>query len=265
MRCLYREHKFLAGNYMDVAIFPVFKNAKKRGAKAKPTSEIQKKLNQRRAENYLSLLMNANFKKGDYEIVLTYSDENLPQSADELLRDTRNFTRRLKRLYKKHGIEEVKYIVIPEESSRFHAHIPVTGGIDPRLILPLWTYGYINIIPLQFDMYGLTARAHYLTKETKKNAEHRSFSKRWYASRNLEKPKETKRDARISARKAEELATISAEERREWEKLYPNYVLVETTPSYNELNGGFYIYAKFYKKGTRFDVQPKKKSRDEGK
>ena len=256
MRRLYRETRTVAGNYMDVDIFPVFKNPKKRGVKAKPTCEAQAMLNQRRSEDLLTQLVNENFTNRDIWITLTYTEDTVPAEPKDVLRDAQNYVRRLKRLYRRLGIKDVKYIIVPEETSRFHVHIFVTGCENRDDIEALWKYGYANARRIRFNEHGATALAHYSTKERKNGKS--VFSRRWYASRNIVRPVPIPRDARISAKKAEELATVSAEDKREWRKLYPDYVLVESESFFNELNGGWYVRAKFYKKGTVFDFEPRK-------
>ena len=71
MRCLYRERRYYCGDYLEVDIFPVFKKQNGRGKKAKPTSEVQAKLNQHNAEQKLIRILNENFTLDDIEIHLT--------------------------------------------------------------------------------------------------------------------------------------------------------------------------------------------------
>ena len=47
MQRRYREKKYYCGEYLEVAIYPVYTQPKKRGKRSKPTSEIQQRLNQR--------------------------------------------------------------------------------------------------------------------------------------------------------------------------------------------------------------------------
>ena len=46
----YREKKYYCGEYLEVAIYPVYTHPKKRGKGRKPTTEIQQRLNQRHTE-----------------------------------------------------------------------------------------------------------------------------------------------------------------------------------------------------------------------
>ena len=82
MRCMYRERRYFCGDYLEVDIFPVFCKQRGRGRKARPTSEVQTRLNEHNSEQKLIRLLNANFTGADYEIHLTYSNENMPESAN---------------------------------------------------------------------------------------------------------------------------------------------------------------------------------------
>ena len=53
MQRKYRQKKYHCGEYLEVVIYPVYAKAKGRGKRCKPTSEIQKRLNQRHAEGKL--------------------------------------------------------------------------------------------------------------------------------------------------------------------------------------------------------------------
>ena len=53
MRRLYRERRYVCGDYLEVDIFPVFKKQAGRGMRAKPTSETQARLNEHNAEQQL--------------------------------------------------------------------------------------------------------------------------------------------------------------------------------------------------------------------
>ena len=132
MRCLYRERRYHCGNYLEVDIFPVFQKQSGRGKKAKPTSEVQARLNEHNAEQKLIRILNANFTPEDIEIHLTYTDENLPSTPEEAERDVANYLRRVKRLRKKLELPALKYVNVPGGGiggTRFHFHITMSGGV----------------------------------------------------------------------------------------------------------------------------------------
>lgn len=265
MKCLYRERRYYCGDYLEVDIFPVFKKQNGRGKKAKPTSEVQARLNQHNAEQKLIRILNANFTRDDLEIHLTYSDENLPETPEEVKRDAQNFLRRVKRLRKKLGLPELKYVVVPSggiDGTRFHLHITMNGGIDRSTIEELWGYGYANSKRLQFNENGVEGLARYVARQFSAHKNELPFGKRWSGSLNLVIPPQKDRDGKISQKKAKELATVDSDNREPFERLYKGYRLSEVRPFHNEVNGGYYLHVKLYREGSRFANNRKRKRRD---
>ena len=252
MRCLYREKKHFCGEYLEIDIFPVFEYQRGRGKKRKPTSETQKRLNQRNAERKLIRLLNTNFSKQDIRFDLTYDNEHYPTTPEEAQREMQNFLRRVKRFRKKNGMPDLKYVAVTEigkKSARFHHHIVMSGGVSINDLAEIWGRGYTTAKPLQFDEQGIVGIAKYLIKEP-------ILGKRWSASRNLEKPKISERDGRLSQRKIKQWHDSGEDNRLEIEKAYEGYYLSEIKPYYNEVNG-YYITVLMYKK-------PQKKKRKRG-
>ena len=71
MRTVYREKKYVCGEYLDVFVYPVFETGKSGGGKRtkrKPSTEAQKKLNQRHRKEKLERKLHANFTPEDLEI-----------------------------------------------------------------------------------------------------------------------------------------------------------------------------------------------------
>lgn len=264
MRCLYRERRYFCGDYLEVDVFPVFRKQGGRGKRARPTSEVQARLNEHNAEQKLIRLLNANFTPDDIEIHLTYRQENLPNTPEEAERDAQNFLRRVKRLRKKLGLPELKYVNIPEggfEGTRYHFHITMNGGIDRSRLEELWGYGYANSKKLQFNENGVEGLARYITKQFRSHKDELPFRKRWTASKNLIIPKPKDRDGKLSRRKVEELATIEANSNEAFERIYEGYHLSECKPFYNEVNGGYYLHIKMYRDGAWFQNTKKRKRR----
>lgn len=254
MRTIYREKRYICGEYLDVYIFPAYRCPGSHTKRGKPTSEGQKKLNERHSQEQIVRLFHANFTEDDIELHLTYKIQ--PESADEAKRDIQNFIRRLRRLRKKLGLPDLKYICVTEQSGkgRYHHHITVNGGIDRDMLEKLWGFGYANSRRLQFSENGLEGLGKYITKAP-------IFSRRWNRSKNLIDPKPITRDGRISGHKAKELACDTTNN-SEYENLYPGYCLAEAEAFYNDVNGGRYIFARFYRKDGRF-MKPKRR-RDQG-
>lgn len=249
LKSLYREKRFKCGKYLEVNVFPVFEYQHSRGKKKKPTSDVQKRLNQVNAERKLIRLLNTNFTPRDIRFDLTYNAEHLPESPEDAQRQMQNFLRRVKRFRKRQGLPDLKYVATTEvgkSNGRVHHHIVMNGGVDITDLANLWGRGYTTAKPLQFDDTGIVGIAKYLTKEP-------ILGKRWCASKNLDKPAESQRDGRIPKYKAKELNNGGGgvECREYLEKLYDGYVLADCQPFYNDINGGYYITIIMYQKPVK--------------
>lgn len=91
MKTVYREKRYYCGEYLDVYIYPTYRQGRSRGKRSKPTSAAQAKLNQRHREEKLVRLLHANFTPDDLEIHLTYQLQ--PESPEEAQRLLRNYIR----------------------------------------------------------------------------------------------------------------------------------------------------------------------------
>ena len=284
MKCLYREKIYRCGEYLEVEVFPVFKKASGgRRAKYKPTNEMQARLNQRRAERSLIRILNGNFTEDDISVTLTFDAKSLPESYEDAEKAAKNFLRRVKRLRKKKGLPEIKYVMIGG-SGRYHFHIPMSGGLGDKELAALWPYGYCNVIHFRFNENGIEGHAKYIanqfdedqyggedllsmfdideeTGEVIENAEcrmqnaksKRAKGKRRYScSKNIVRPVAEERDGEITSSKVEELATVDSGSRRAFEKLYPGYCFSDCKPYYNSENGGYYLQVKMYRQDASF-------------
>ena len=255
MRTVYREKKYVCGEYLDVFIYPVFEAGAPSGGKRvkrKPSTEAQKKLNQRHREEKLVRLLHANFTPNDLGIHLTYKGAQ-PGSDEEAARNLRNFIRRVKRMRKKLDLPPLKYIAVTERGKRggrYHHHVTLSGGIDRDELEELWNYGYANSRRLKFTEEGLAGLGHYIVKSP-------VGKKAWTASKNLVDPEPRTRDGRISGRKARELAE-NIQDNTRFEKLYPGYLMSAAEAFHNDVNGGCYLAARFYRQDGKF-IKPKSK------
>lgn len=235
MRSLMRECRHCSGDYMEIDIYPVRKISKSRKAKYKPSSETQKKLNQKNAARRLTWLIQENFGTNDYYIGLNYPaeyDVNLAE-ADKLLK---NWLRRIKRKYQKAGFE-FKYITtteIGDKKHRPHHHVICSGELGATILRQEWdkqfeaykkkpSTSFSHAKHLQFTRTGLAGIAFYTCKDT--SLAYRSYN----CSKNLRRPEAENRDGRISGKKLQELRAdcFNAEE---FEKLYPGYEFVDADP-----------------------------------
>lgn len=271
-RVIQRERRILHGDYMTVQVFPVFAKAGKRSKSCKPSSEIQKKLNQKYREDKLTYLMNENFKPGDLEIGLGYSDEFLPESYEEVQKDIRNFVRRLKRYREKNGLDDLKYLYVIERgarSGRWHAHFATNGDMDRDAVEKLWGKGYAHSFRMEFDDEGVKGLSKYKLKEPETiSAKIESGQKihRWAASKNLRQPKILKeRDGYISKKTVAEIREGAVTE-KEIERLYPGYTITSWKPYKNNINAGEYLTIQLKKtETTRAKKEVFKKCQDSTK
>lgn len=260
MRTVYREKKYVCGEYMDVFIYPVFETGTPGGGKRKkrkPSTKAQEKLNQRHREEKLTRKLHANFTPEDLELHATYSTQ--PGSDKEALRDRSNFIKSLRRYATRHDLGEVKYIGVTERGKRggrYHHHftIHVEKGIDRDVLEELWTktegHGYANTKRLQFNEEGLVGLGTYISKSP-------IGYRAWTSSRNLVDPEPKTRDGRISGRKARELAENIKDATR-FEKLYPGYLCAKAVAFHNDVNGGCYLKVNLYREDGKF-IRPKQK------
>lgn len=234
-----REQIYVTGDYMDGAIYPVYQPAGRRRKRCRASSAIQAKINQRNAERKLIRLVHQNFTHEDLAVTLTFRAGEEPEDEKSALLCVRNYIARLRRLYKKLGIE-LKYIYAIEyggTKGRCHVHMMITGGADRDVIEGVWGLGYANTKRLQFDAKtGLTGLSKYTVKD-------KHFFKRWSGSRNLVKPEPAEIDGKISREDAQEIADrIEDGTAAEYfERLYPDYILVEASAERNGRNHEWYI------------------------
>ena len=254
MQRRYREKKYYCGEYLEVAIYPVYTHPKKRGKRSKPTTEIQQRLNQRHTEGRLRRLLHTNFTPSDLFATLTFDDSSLPESVEDAQRLLHNFLRRLKRKYTRLGLD-AKYIYVLEygqEHNRLHIHLVLTGGITRAELAKLWGLGEVNADALRFEKDGLAALAKYLTKGGE--SDERPTWKRWSGSRNLEQPTVTQRDGRLSHRKIADLCQNGGDADY-LETQFDGYEMADYSLEVSEdIYGGYYLAATLKKIPTRVDT-----------
>ena len=257
MRHCQRENIYYSGNYMDVQVFPVHQTKKyQRRARFRPTSEMQAKLNERNRIDYLWRLINLNFGLRDLAITLTYMDDSMREESDENLeqatKDWACFTRRLRKLYKEKGLT-LKYAALPhfaKNSTGYHFHVFMTGGVTFEEIEECWQLGIVHDERLMFDENGVEGYIRYVIGG-------KAGSKKWFCSKNLIRPgKPEQRDGRIGKK---EMFLFQIEDKEAIGALYPGYVCTSVSWEYNELYGGEYARARFYRKGAPFYYDQYKK------
>lgn len=249
-----REKRIKSGKILEVQLYPVTDNGRRRDCKHRLTSEAQKRINHKNKIKKLQRLIEANFKENeDYYLTLTYRDDEAPRDYAAVHRNVKNYFDRLRRIRVKAGLPELKYIYVIEctggKRSHLHwnIHIIINGGIDRLTIKKLWKYGdYNKVEELVMNENGFEALAKYFTKEY--NNELLPKNRKLYnPSRNLIKPTETINDNPHIARTCSGIARIAKERVNDfeyWERKYKGYRFIACEPKYNEFNGWWYIFVR---------------------
>ena len=167
-------------------------NNKNRIKRNKPTTEQQKKINENNSVNMVTRILQMNFKGGDLHIILTYKNENYPDTVQAIRKNKELFIRRLAYAYKKHGYE-LRYIQATEyKKKRVHHHmiinaIPEISAADIQN--KIWKKGFVKSTPLEDNGY-YEPLAQYLVKETSMtfNTNERVYAQRYTTSRNIKRP-----------------------------------------------------------------------------
>ena len=193
----YIEEICVAGKTIEVHKYYSYRHhskGEKRAKKEKPTSEAQKKVNQRRAAKELRRLMNHNFVDGDLLVRLDFFKAVFPLSSTQMQKLISKCIRKLQGKFRKVG-KELKYIYVKEVGPRGGRHIHmVMSKCDTDLLRECWPHGGIHVDPLisggQYEKI-----AEYFIKYAAKTeeTEGKLIGKRWYASRNLVRPVPKKR------------------------------------------------------------------------
>lgn len=242
----YRARTIKSGDVLECEVYPIWNTQNEaRKAKKQTTREAQRNLNVKNAKKRLIRKINANFTEDDICITLTY--KNAVPDLEQARKDIRNYIRRVRNYRQKNGLQEMKYIYVIEfgtdgRRKRVHHHV-IMSGMDRDEAERLWQgRGWANARRLQPDDYGLEALARYMVKEP-------NGGKRWCASRNLEKPKITVADTKISKRKVEQMATDFEEKPAAiFGKLFPEYTFNDCAVRFSDFVAGAYIYARMRKK-----------------
>ena len=168
----------------------------KRVKNFKDTDEAQMKVNERKAEERLRWLLNANFSENDLHVVLHYGDK--PQDFEQIEEDAKKFLSVLKRDLKKSGAV-LKYVLCIETKRMSNPHIHlVLNDMDAKIIKDAWkkTVGktYVSITMLD-DRGNHAELASYFVKETKSTIarwkQGKKHKKRFWCSQNLLHPEPT--------------------------------------------------------------------------
>lgn len=201
----YYEKRIQSGPYLEVYRYHALRSPGKqtpRGPAERDTTEYQEELNSVAAWKKLFRLELCNFSRAAGDLFVTVTHRERITEADAI-REERNLIARLKRLRKRLGLPELKYIAVTEEQGRWHTHLIMSGGLTLEQLVKVWgDRGRVAVSTLE-DQNNYRELARYLTTDHKecrrKTDEHgdpalktprRKYQRRWHASRNLARPVE---------------------------------------------------------------------------
>lgn len=252
----YAVRTIRAGEIVELEAYPVFKPGTRSAQRAEAggTREAQKQVNARNRRKHIARLVNANFKKGDVVITLTYAQE--PESDARAHKDLRNYIDRLKRLHKRMiaagelaAEHELKWLCVTEitakdgRPARVHHHF-VCNLQDRELLEACWQKGRANARRLQPDKFALTAIAKYISKAPANKS-------RLRRSANLREPQVTYARKKLSRKRAQAIAQdMDCAAPEILGKLYPGCELLSCEVRLSEFVQGAYIYAMMRRDGN---------------
>lgn len=188
-----------------------------RAARENLSTEKMEEYNCLEAKRRCARMVNTNFKEGDLFLTLTFRERVDIKTA---LRLFRNFIERLKRLRKRKGYAELKYLyVVERKNKREHVHLVINKmDLTMKELKEVWGLGRVMVSILEpgGDYTGL---AYYITKEN-----YKEYGKRWSGSRNLEKPKV-------------KVTLVSEEKKTKRLRVPKNYKVIEEVQYYSEITG----------------------------
>lgn len=265
-----------AGRHLYLESYPIWdtrteKNAQEKAKAIRQRSkEAMDRLNARRAQRKLEILINANFGAGDMLVTCTYLQGEGPESAERAARDAANMIGRLKRIYTRMG-KDLRYIYVTEMQSsrkgvRYHHHMILSEGPSREQVEEAWTArrgrkptgrGLCNTRRVQKQPEGLTGWAKYITKSAAGygKGQETATVRKWCASKNLKRPEPSVADKKISRRRVEKIARDMTTDKRATrevlEKLYPGYEMLECSVRTSEWVAGAYISVLMVRKEDR--------------
>ena len=271
-----RTRTIKAGDLLYCSSYPIWDTATRRDAQQqldkakerKGTSDAQRKLNARKAEEKLVQLINANFGPGDHLVTCTYAQGKEPPELATAQRNMRNYMARIKRMCRRSGVEDPQYVYVTEVThsnrwgTRYHHHMVLRASIPRETVEELWIkhHGICNTRAAQRMKEGLTGWAKYIAKQicSEAHEQRRTLdetlkrSHRFAASKGLKIPAATEADKKISRRRVEKIAMEIKRDpdlaRLHMEACYPGYEVLELDVKTSEWVTGAYVYAVMCRK-----------------
>lgn len=189
----YIKEVCVAGKTIEVSKYYTARwgaKGEKRKAREERSSEAQKAINQRKAEKELRRILNTNFSDGDLLVRLDFTRERAPTGSVEMQEMIAAAVRKMRIKMRKAG-QELKYVYVKEIGPRGGRHIHmVMSKTDTDILRACWPHGGIHIDPLTSNGQYAKIAAYFVKYAARtEQTEGKLIGKRWYGSRNLEKPK----------------------------------------------------------------------------
>lgn len=286
-----RTRTIKAGNLLYCSSYPIWDTSTRRDAQErltrarekKGTTDAQRRLNARKAEEKLVQIINANFGAGDHLVTCTYAAGREPPDLPAAQKNMRNYMARVKRLCKRKGLPDPAYVYVTEITNsnrwgvRYHHHMVMRCGLTREEVENLWTktHGICNTKQAQRLKEGLTGWAKYIAKQVCSESFRGGGSRpphkgsisegagkaqamtegvdlfatrhRWAASKGLIIPQPTEADKKISRRRVEKIAQDIQRDpdlaRLHLEACYPGYEVLEMNVKTSEWITGAYVRA----------------------
>lgn len=193
----YIEEVCEAGDVIEISKYYAYRahvKGEKREKRKKPTGESQKKINQRKAEKDLRLLMAANFKNEDALVRLDFS--NRPGGSEEMQELISKAVKDIRKEYAREG-KILRSIYTKEVGPKGSRHIHMLMGREDmdvlKVLVKCWPNGGIHIDPVRTAPDFSKIAAYFIKYAAKtEETEGKLIGKRWYPSRSLKRPKVTK-------------------------------------------------------------------------
>lgn len=199
----YIKKETRSGKLLETEVYFSTRYGKKhvhRSPNTDDTPETMEKINEKRAMKRLQRLILANFSRENGDVFMTYT-YGMDVTEQEAMKGERNLLERIRRMRRKKGLPELKYIAITEKQSKWHHHIIMNGGLTADELWAVWGERGARIqMSTLDDTQVCEGLARYLTEQHKakrggsddenvKQAR-RKNQRRWHGSRNLAEPKE---------------------------------------------------------------------------
>lgn len=239
----YRVKTVKSGDMLECEIYPVWdtRSALSRIPKSKKSRTAQRNLNRKNAIKQLVRLINTNFTPGvDIWFHGTYDEEHKPATIQRAERCMANYIRRLKRYAARQGWPDLKYVYVTHrgtKNGRIHQHLAINFP-DRDAAEALWTYGaYPRANRLQDGVCKFEGMARYMATGA-------DGTKRYVASRNLQKPIITRSDCKMTRGGVMKLIRGDKDPQLTFERLYKQYQYTDMTAYTSDYVSGAYLYVR---------------------